>query len=443
MRKLVTTILLILALAFVGAGIPLYMDSIDLDLDFTTEEPIEFTEETPVYSLEHQEVSATNHRLDYEIDLTYVAENSRPASSDFLEVELLYGERTLKQFTDEELTISANFEDTEEASYVHGTIEVLLDTLQVPDGEYTLQVHFLAANGDALIPAQEILLAFSSITTYEAARWEANPQTTPLQLHFPEESYEQLIPITRFVPQTNTTLRGTVTQLEQGPAEDLGLVPGSPIPPVPRIQLSGGVTSLYLSSQLGEYNENEAVAKTAAYSLVESLGFIPEVREVQFYFDNQVLAEGFLGLDTSQRFYPSEGPAYYSSFVNGAGRAFLYPVYSDTTDISNLLEKLRFEGQTDEYNHRFQPTLPEDVLLLEHEMLENRMVLNFNSAFMEFIEEAPVRGRIMLDSILLTAGSLPEVDLIQFLVDGNQVELFEGLDTINPVPAPAYVNPEN
>ncbi len=44
------------------------------------------------------------------------------------------------------------------------------------------------------------------------------------------------------------------------------------------------------------------MANTAAYSLVESLGSIPEVREIQFYFDNQVLAEGFSGLNTSERF---------------------------------------------------------------------------------------------------------------------------------------------
>lgn len=445
MRPLITTILLVLALAFIGAGIPLYMDSLDLDFDFdfSSPAPAPLSKETPTYSLETQESNDQEITLAYTIDLTNVSKDDRPSSNSFLEVDLFYAEEKLRRLTTEELALSANFEKTEEASYAEGTVTVFLDALKIPDGDYMLKLHFMTADGESLIPSQDFPLTLSSIKTYEAARWEAHPQTTPLQLYFPEESYEQLIPITRFIPQTNTTLRGTVTQLEQGPADDLGLVSGSPIPSVPRIQLSGGVTSLYLTNQLEGYNENESIAKSAVYSLVESLGFIPEVREIQFYFNNQILGEGFLGIDTSQRFYPSEGPAFYPAYVTEAGRGFLYPVYVDEWDPSNLLENLSYRQRIHDYNHRFQPTLPSDVLLLGYDLAENTLELNFNTAFAEFISEAPVRGRMMMDSILLTAGSLPEVDLVHLLVEGSPRELIQELDTADPIPIPVYVNPEN
>ncbi|RQD67357.1 MAG: hypothetical protein D5S00_10390 [Tindallia sp. MSAO_Bac2] len=445
MRNTITTVLLILALAFVGAGLPLYMDSIDLDLDLSTDTPSPSSGEDPVYSLEHREISTLEHILEFEIDLTSFPEELHPTADELLEAELLYNNQQLRILDDEELNASVNFEASDNAYYLNGTLELMLEKLKVPDGTYTLQVRFLTAESENLIPPQDIELTFSSINTYESARWEPNPQTTPLRLYFPEGSYEQLIPITRFVPQTNTTLRETVTQLEQGPADELGLASGSPIPPVPRIQLSGGVTSLYLSSQLGEYNEDPALANNAAYSLVESLGSIPEVREIQFYFDNQVLAEGFTGLNTSERFYPSEGAAFYPVFVNNQGRALLYPVYTDNDNIMSLIERLQYDINDNMYNHIFQPSLPSDIALVDHELSGNTLTLIFNEAFEEFVNREPVRGRIMMDSILLTTGSLPEVSNVLLEINGSPISLPEefGINTTSPIPVPLYINPEN
>lgn len=443
MRKIISSFLLILALAFVGAGLPLYMDSIDLELDLSSDAPDVDEEVDLHYSLEHQELSASEHLIEFTIDLSDVPEDLHPTSSGLLEISLLQNDQKVRDVSDESFQADIQIDQHENPHALSGSIHLFPEAFQAPDGDYRLQVRFLSADSSDLIPPKEIPLSFSSIKMYSSAVWDAPPNTTALTLYFPEEEHEHLIPITRFVPRTNTTLRETVTQLEQGPADHLGLALGSPIPRVPRIHLSAGVTSLYLTSPSEPYSVDPSIARTAAYSLIESLGSINEVREIQFYFDNQIIAEGFKGVNTSERFYPSQGISYFPAFVGTEGRALLFPVYTDQADIALLLENLKYHNQHDFYHHRVQPTIPHFVELLNHEISEDRLVLNFNPAFEEYITQHPVHGKMMMDSILLTVGSLPEINFVEFLTEGEPVHWPADMNLESPLPIPPYVNPEN
>lgn len=443
MRYFFKTILLLLVLSFVGAGTVFYTDTINLDIDSSDE-----SEEPPQLSLEYafQDHSSTYYLIDLWIDLEEGFEYTQNLTNAFSIKLLSHNVEIADLSSDYDSWSSTGMSDTGSVDKVTNQIVLDQNLLDLPDGTYELTV--TPRTGHALseyIEAISIPIQYTSITDYQYAINETpSPNNIGLTLYFPDESSNYLVPITRFVPQTNTTLRETVTQLESGPSANLALFDRSPIPPVPRIQLSGGTASLYLSSQLGFYNEYPNVAKMAARSLVESLGSIPEVQRIQFYFDNRIVDEGLTGVPTNTIIEPEKPPFLYVIYRAPNGRAFLVPSIIDETVVSidEILQLLTFDYNPEFYSTEIQPTIPEEVKLISYSLAEGTLMVDFNQAFTNVFAKNLLQGRIMLDSILLTLTSVEDVNDVLIRVNGELPELDTDISFIDPLEAPAYINPE-
>ncbi len=444
MRYFLKIVLLLFVISFVGTGTAFYTDTINLDRDSSSE-----SEETPELTLEYafQDHSNTNYLIDLWIDFD---------SGDFEDVQDLTNLFSIKLLSHDIVIADLSLDDdswtpveiNDTGSVYRATNQITLDQnlLDLPDGSYELTIvpraeHALAEYLDPV----SIAIHYSSITKYQIAINETPaPSSIGLTLYFPDESSQFLIPVTRFVPQTNTTLRETVTQLESGPAAEFSLFDRSPIPPVPRIQLSGGTTSLYLSSQLGFYNEYPNVAKMAAHSLVESLGSIPEVQRIQFYFDNRIVDEGFTGIPTNSIIEPEKPPFLYVIYRASNGRGLLLPYALDETIVSvdEMLKLLTFDHNPAFYNMAIQPTIPQQVELISSSLENGTLKVDFNQEFNRIFTENPLQGRIMLDSILLSLTSIEEVNNILIRVNGALPGIDAGISFNDPLEAPVYINPE-
>lgn len=441
MRYLIKIVLLLLALSFVGAGIPLYTDTIDLNLEIS---PDQVVQETLRFDVALQPVNGQQYDIQVEMNVTGLEEDGLPHDRQPLDIQIFAGSEDAANLLTGSLLATSRYETLDDGQVMfYSAVTLSQENLDLPDGRYRLAVTPRNGQGQLMADTQEVSLTFTSLVYYEPARFERASNESALRLYFPDESSRQLIPVTRFVPQTNTTLRETVTQLEAGPSSALGLFNRSPIPPVPRIQLSGGTASLYLSSQLGFYNEYPNVARMAALSLVESLGTIPEVQRIQFYFDNRIVPEGFRDLATDQPFEPGVGPFVWMAYRTANGRALLMPrqVENPLIAVPDLVGQLMFDGQSD-YGMELQPTVPQEVSLLDYTLQENVLILNFSRSFEEVFTESPLRGRLMVDSLVLSLTSLDLVDAVQIQVEGRLPTVTVEPSLTAPWTAPPYMNPE-
>lgn len=444
MRYLIKIILLLIALSFVGAGTAFYTDTINLDTGSVNDD-----EEPDRLTLEHafQDHSGTQYMIDLwiEVEDSHI-EQDHDLSGAFT-IKLLSHDREVADLTaDHDLWIVDEVNEGITASRFSNQIHLDQKSLDLPDGLYALSVTPNAEHAfGELVDPITISIRYSSITEYQVAVNESPaPNSIGITLFFPDESSKYLIPVTRFVPQTNTTLRETVRQLEAGPSAALGLFDRSPIPPVPRIQLSGGTASLYLSSQLGFYNEYPNIAQMAASSLVESLGSIPEVNGIQFYFDNRILDEGFIEVPTGASIEPDQPPFIYPLYRAPNGRALLIPYSVDhaLVSVQDLMQLLSFNHNSEFYSTEIQPTIPQEVELIDFSLEDTTLMVNFTQEFNQVFTENSLQGLIMLDSILFSLTSIEAVDSVLIRVNGEVPAFNISVSFTDPLEAPSYINPE-
>jgi spore germination protein GerM len=444
MRYLGKILLLLLALSFVGAGMPLYLDTIDISRESSFEEGsserLDLT-----YSL--RPLSSSHYEIDVWVDAAPDQAELLTSFTNAFNVQLFSEDDEVIELSNEEQawTLQDIDEQTGLSRYT-STLSLDQAALNLPDGHYRLMISPADSQNlfEEALDVPDIPLHFTSITEYVQARQNIPGGVTPLTLYFPDESSTYLIPVTRFVPQTNTTLRETVTQLEKGPSSDLALFNRSPIPPVPRIQLSGGTASLYLSSQLGFYNEYSNVARMAARSLVESLGGIPEVNRIQFYFDNRIAAEGFRDVVTDAPIEPAEPPFIYAVYRAPNGRGFLIPRSTKNPLISvpEIFRAMTYDSSVNLYGYDVQPAVPREVKLLDNTLEDSILQVNLSGEFNQVFLENSARGYLMLDALLYSLTSLDQVDSVVLLIDGRVPDLLLDRPLSEPLTAPLYINPE-
>lgn len=444
MRYLGKILLLLLALSFVGAGMPLYFDTIDINRESSFEEG---GAESLDLSYSLRQLSGSHYEIDVWVDAAPVQAELLNTYTNAFNIQLFSEDDEVMKLSDEEQAWTLQGVDEQSGlSRYTSTLSLEQAALNLPDGHYRLMISPADAKNlfQEALEVPDIPLHFTSVTEYVQAQHDHPGGVTPLTLYFPDESSNYLIPVTRFVPQTNTTLRETVTQLEKGPSPDLALFNRSPIPPVPRIQLSGGTASLYLSSQLGFYNEYSNVARMAAKSLVESLGGIPEVNRIQFYFDNRIAAEGFRDVATDAPMEPAEPPFTYAVYRAPNGRGFLIPQSTENPLISvpEIFRSLTYEPSANLYGYEVQPAVPREVKLLDYTLEDSILQINLSSEFNQVFLENPARGYLMLDALLFSLTSLEQVDSVLLLIDGQEPDLLLDRPLSEPLSAPLFINPE-
>ncbi|MDW7662351.1 MAG: GerMN domain-containing protein [Bacillota bacterium] len=445
MRYLVKILLLLLALSFVGAGMPLYLDTIDINRESSFEEG---SAESLDMSYALRQLNESHYEIDVWVDASPDQAALLTTYPNAFNVQLFSSDDEVRQLSNEEQAwVLQDVDEKTGLSRYISTLSLEQQALDLPDGHYRLMISPADARNlfQETLDVPDIPFQFTSVTEYVQAQQDLPVGVTPLTLYFPDASSNYLIPVTRFVPQTTTTLRETVTQLERGPSPDLALFNRSPIPPVPRIQLSGGTASLYLSSQLGFYNEYSNVARMAAKSLVESLGGIPEVNRVQFYFDNRIAAEGFRDVSTDAPIEPAEPPFIYAVYRAPNGRGFLIPRSTENPLISvpEIFRALTYEPSANLYGFEVQPAVPREVKLLDSTLENSILQINLSSEFNQVFLENPARGYLMLDALLYSLTSLDQVDSVVLLIDGRVPDLLLDRPLSEPLTASLFINPEN
>lgn len=320
-------------------------------------------------------------------------------------------------------------------------------SLNIPNGDYTLKAQPKIKNITKPTDPIEINFNLSSNLSYIPAVENIGSNRTALTLYFPDNEWSNLIPITRVIPYTNMPLRATINELYLGPKPSIGLPTESPIPRINDLNLNRDIARLFLPSDMGVYTDFSTNARIAFDSFVKSLTSINEVSAVQFYINRLIVSESFHGISVDKPIYEDISPKMYVGYKTDTNRILLLPIVSNNRDLaikSQLIEKtfeeLKHSTNVDLYSHRIHPPIPEGVDLLNYNLSNNILSLTFNEKFINLLEDTNDMGGFMLDALLHTYTSFPDVDSVKFSVEGSQTEN-NILNT--PMKASRYFNLEN
>jgi len=336
---------------------------------------------------------------------------------------------------DSELTQNDN-------AIVDFTIIIDQEQINLPDGKYKLKVIPNIKDIDSSLATQSFSLAFYSDFSYIPSLKSVPRNNMGLILYFPDTEFINLIPITRVIPFTTKPLRATLNNLLAGVDESLGLPLGAFTPDRIRLGLENRTAQLFLPSDIGRFETNSTDARIALYSLANSLNTITAVNRVQFYFNNQIVRDGFHGHAMDKPYY-STNSNIYVGIRTKTNRVLLAPIPMVNFDsIENIFNQLKFNYNREQFSFNTLSTIPTEVVLNNYSIEGKVLKLNLSPSFLTFHRENEALQNLMVESILYTFTSLTNVAHVQFDVNDTETTTIGRYPIGKPIRPSRYINPE-
>ncbi|MEL7566020.1 MAG: GerMN domain-containing protein [Dehalobacterium sp.] len=266
-------------------------------------------------------------------------------------------------------------------------------------------------------------------------------------VYFAASDGKNIVPVTLAIKPSNEAAKIAVEKLLAGPENDFSQ---------PTICEGTKLKDLYLQGATAYVDLTEEVLSTSedsAEQTIEALVFtlteFPTVQDVQILINGQIKEK--LGLvDISKPIARPEAINYYGDKPSDQNIAKIY--FSD----SNAVYLVPVTMQVDAKN----PPLSALKKLVKGPPKESGLVLTIWQgtkindfkvedyvATVDFSTEVLGYGggstaeMMLINSVLYTLTQFPEIERVQFLIDGNKIEFFpEGSDVSSPLMAPSKIN---
>lgn len=439
MFRTIRNIILLLVLCLIATGMPLYADTVDISFPTLGHASINLQ-----LTGELTQVNSHQWKISTTLSVDGKSKAIRLDSTNPLSVELFSGDKLIHTVDLKDGLLTTLQTDIANSQPLHFEITLDQRELNVPDGLYRILLRANTLDLQDPVEPYESSLEFKTEGSYRPSLGAVNRRETALTLYFPNANNSYLVPITRIIPYTIRPLRSTLDQLEMGPSPELGLSPGSPVPEQSRISLNKKVAGVYLPQDIGKYEINATDAAMALGSFVNSLTSIPDVNSVQFYFNNRIVETGFHGTAMDRPHYPQRGPLIYGITYTDTDRMLLLPInyLEDNPSIDELFNAMKYSGNENLYDSINQPPIPESVNLLDHQLSEGILTLNFDQSLLKAFEGDQDRQAAMFEAILYSFGSLDSVDSLVIQTAGQEVTNFADLSLTYPLKLSPYINPE-
>lgn len=203
-----------------------------------------------------------------------------------------------------------------------------------------------------------------------------------------------------------------------------------------------GDLSLYWTASYGNLSGVSEILRRAA--IVKTLCQIPEIKNVQFYVSGQPLTDSnmnAIGFMTADTFIDNTGDNAYMQtatlnmyYSNSQGTGLCVVPVKVTYDATIPLEQLAMEQLmkgpdniqgTDK--DRLLKTIPEGTKINKISVKENTCYLDLSSEFLS--KRSNISDDVAIYSVVNTLVELPNINKVQFSINGEQVLLFD--DTVN------------
>ncbi len=322
-------------------------------------------------------------------------------------------------------------------------LDISQKTTRLPDGEYIFKFSSSNSKLDSIEPL-DLRVTYKSNPQYYKSLNYYPKGTMGIVLYFPEKGKNYMVPVTRFVPYTQAVLNTTASNLVTGANFSTGLIDTDIIPHINKVFYNGSTVYVDINSRSDRLKDNPRLFH-ALDSIVYSMCEIPGMERVQFLLDGKRVEEISPGITTGSPWSPETTPAAYLA-LNTVDRYLIIPYRPDTSSAGSIREIAYILFQTlkkgIEDDHMVMPVIPEEVKLLNVYYLHNTITLDFNPAFLEAYKGNRQKQTMMMDAILYTYTTIPGVQYVKILIEGNDQYTFADNRLTNRFKRPLYINPE-
>lgn len=361
-------------------------------------------------------------------------------------LEVYRNDNLIKKYVNTEFIVG--LDDTKfNKNEIKYSINISQENLDLKNGQYRFKIFSTLEIFDN-VPPYEVFVNYLNSSDYISAKNTVRDGEMYITLYFPNDNHEYLVPISRKIPKTGEIYRKIINNLLLGANPSLGLNSGSPIPHVPRIWVSSGMATIYLPNNIGIYDQSSTVSQSALNSFVNTLTSLNGIDRVKFLKGGREVERFFHNTYIKEPFQRNSFPRVYLGLQTNTERLLLAPIEISENNIEmeqlvkNIFNSLQ-TGIVNNYHHEsLLALIPRSVELLNYEHSNNLLTLNLSKDFINIYNKEDGIKKMMLDSILYSFTSIPEVDKISIKVNGNPVDSFGGVDLSKAIAAPKFINVE-
>lgn len=453
MFRFLSNMLFIVILFLLVTAMPLSKDILTINIfQPVIESPSEEVPVTVTYKLDGAPSS-----IDYTPDQIEFSIESTPHSFS----ESLYENIEVLVYDGEQLISTTNLKDLsptfenkdENTDRITFSLKTIVDALKAN------QYHVEIKGTDSSLFSETLSFMISNEKFDKLALETMNESVSgklTLNLYYPTEHYELLVPVTRTIIYPKNRSRTTLKELDKGPASGLGLIQGDSIwPYASKLAVKGRNASVYIYNP--EYVAFENNFKIAVDALTYTLTSLDFIDQTNFYIDNSK-AKSFDGVDLKENFTPRTQNLAYLSYCKDSDYMLLVPmpletiispekaltedIISNSKLLWDALKSPIFSAAVEKSAPYLNSTIPRDIDLKDVKFEAGKLTLGVDNAFNNAFNGHDAYIKQMLNSIAKSYYSLDGITEVYITVNGESPADFHGYDLTQALANPPFINLE-
>lgn len=451
--RLFINLFFIVIVCFTLAVLPINTAALDLfDFEglFSNKEP-EIVDETPVDEAFIAEYTVIYENIDSRLynpnDMKVTLKTNIPKSYennyDFNDITLtLYQNDNIFQILNSDKVVS-NSQVTYENDLITVNYTLTFDYYALElnrDGFFDAEINFDASKN---ITSKVYQLAYRPDIDYVDNGSAQNNGNFIYKAFFNNESETHLVPLYFSVKYPESITVEVRNRLYNPPPLGYGLSENAIIPERSNISKIGdkhyGVF-LY-TDEINKMIETKEQAQLAIDALVKSLTRLPHITKLTIFVDDVQVEGSLFDIDLKTIYEKTDETYVYLTEINATTKRYLIPieiseanVYDEILSIFNVLKT----GYID--NKQWVQIIPPEVEMDTFMIEGTTITADFNEAFLNTYADQPEYRRLMINSILYSFTSNPNINKVLITVKGQPVTDFGGYDFTEPQSEPAYIN---
>lgn len=425
MSRILANIILILIIAFTVSAVPINTELLNLNITLPEQAAVEpeEAETTPVDENPKLELTYQDVDFDYlynpkSVEFKFVGSSSLDsqmieAFTEEIQLEIFKGntesnETIVKRLASSDISPLADITINGDVATL--AFDISDSSLQLSNGHYTLE---FSSNNEVLKSEfkKPIEASYFDDVTYNPPKASPNRGNRIITIFFTDESKSYLVPVSKEVRDNGKLIRTTLNALRDGPASDSGLNLESPAPYVPVARFS--TVTETVSLETNGY-ENAPFTQTAddtylmMHSLINTMTYIENVSSVKFSVDKKD-NEPLNGFDLSRSYPRPTEPKAHLGLQVYTNRLYLVPVEVDANSASEMIGYLKHGVENMDNLHI--PVIP-NIDIVNESLIDGVLKVTLSDEITKAYPSSEIYARYMMDSIVLSLNTLPEVEEI-------------------------------
>jgi len=266
-------------------------------------------------------------------------------------------------------------------------------------------------------------------------------------IYFAASDGKNLVPVTLAIKPTEEAAKIAVEKLLAGPENDFSLPTIREGTKLKDLYLQGATAYVDLTEEV--LSTPEELAEQTIDAIVFTLTEFATVQDVQILINSQI-KEKLGSVDISEPIVRPEVINYYGDkpkeqniakvYFSDSNAVYLVPVTMQVDGKNPPLSALKKLIAGPPKESGLVATVWQGTKINDFKVEEQVAMVDFSADVLGY-GGGSTAETMLINSVLYTLTQFPEIERVQFLIDGNQIEYFpEGSDVSSPLMAPSKIN---